>query len=227
MKTAPTFFADSCWPVSVQSEISRAAGLCPLAYLNLEEELFRPTDGTSSALHSFHDDSSKAWRFLDDRPGRLDIVVLAYHPVLSIDCVLRHLTVPKAEDRTVVRSTEDSDLVLASEDPRGVERVHVALGARVGEPHPLQVEPLAYESCIFVLLARRGSQVQANIVESRYDGLANDPMGVAVYASTQLSDQVKIPESCQIIVPKIERQYSVSLVPVFIPDKWPLAAFHR
>lgn len=135
-----------------------------MTYLNLIQKFLSATDGTPSTLHRFHNHSSKAWRLLDDRPCRFDIVVLAYHPVLSIDRILRHLSTPKAEDRAVVRSTEDSNLVLACEDPRGVERVHVGLGARVGEPHPLQVEPLAYERCVFVLLARRGSQVQANIV---------------------------------------------------------------
>lgn len=162
-----------------------------------------PTDGTPSTLHSFHNHSGKAWRFLDDGLGRVNIIILAYHPVVSIDCILSHLATPKAEDRAVVCPTEDGNLVLAREDPRGVESVHVGLGARVGKPHPLQVEPLAYESCVFVLLARRGSQVQANIVESGDHGLANDGVGVAVYTSTELSDQVKIPESCQIVVPKI------------------------
>lgn len=123
-----------------------------------------PTDGTPSTLHSFHNHSGKTRRFLDDRPGRFDIIVLAYHPVLSIDCIWCHLAIPKAEDRAVVRPTEDSNLVLAREDPRGVESVHVGLGARVGEPHPLQVEPLAYESCVPVLLGCRGSQVQADVV---------------------------------------------------------------
>lgn len=74
----------------------------------------------------------------------------------------------------MVPTTEDNDLVLAREDPRGVERVHISLGARVCEANPFEIEPLANECRVFVLLACRGAQVQADVVERRDDGLAND-----------------------------------------------------
>lgn len=164
-----------------------------MTYLNLIQEFLSPTYSTSSALHSLDNNSSKARRLLDDRLGRPNVIVLAYHPVLPIDRILRHLATPKAKDRAVVRPTEDSDLVPACEDPRGVERVHVGLGARVGEPHPLQVEPLAYQCCVHVLLACCRPQVQADVVKGGDHGLADDGVRVAVYASAELADQVKIP----------------------------------
>lgn len=191
MKTAPAFLADVCLLLSVREQAP--FGLAPLTYLDLEQELFCSFDATSSALHSFHNYSGEARRLLDHLPGGLDIVILPNNPVLPVDRILRNLAAPKAKDGAVVPPTEDGDLVPARERPRGVERVHVGLGARVCEAHALQAETLAYERRVPVLLARRGAQVQADVVKGRDDGLADDGVRVAVNAGAELSDQVEVP----------------------------------
>lgn len=76
-----------------------------------------------------------------------------------------------------------------------------------------------------MFLAGGRAQVQANIVEGRDHGLANDRVRVAVNACAELPDQVKIPVCLLELTVEMVIRPSL-LMPILIPDECSFTTLH-